>query len=303
MNRRNLLQMTGVMGAGLALGAGGQTAKPARAAVRPAAIAVHDGTTLFVRESGTGEAVVLVHSWGLASDMWQYQTVALAAAGHRCIAYDRRGHGRSACPAGGYDIDALSDDLAAVIEASGARDITLIGHSMGCAEAVRYLTRHGTGKVKRVALLSPTLPFLLQTPDNPEGIPGAAFEQLRALWRADFPKWIADNAAPFVTPETSPAMTAWLIGLMLQMTLDVAIACNTAMVETDFRPDLKALKLPVLLVHGDRDASAPLELTARRTAALVPQARFEIYEGAPHGLFVTHTERLNADLLRFIRET
>ena len=303
MNRRNLLQTMGGMGAGLALEATGQAAKPARASQAPAGVATADGATLFVRESGAGEAVVLVHSWGFASDMWQYQTVALAEAGYRCIAYDRRGHGRSACPADGYDIDTLSDDLAAVIDASDARNITLIGHSMGCAEAVRYLTRHGTQKVKRVALVSPTLPFLLQTPDNPEGIPGAAFQQLRELWRADFPQWMADNAAPFVTPETSPAMMAWLNGLMLQMTLDVAIACNRTLVETDFRPDLKALKLPVLIVHGDKDASAPLDVTARRAAALVPQARFEIYEGAPHGLFVTHIARLNADLLRFIRET
>lgn len=269
----------------------------------PGQIAAPDGTGLFVRESGSGETVMLVHSWALASDMWQYQRLALAEAGYRTIAYDRRGHGRSAAPAGGYNIDGLADDLAAVIDASGADRITLVGHSMGCAEAVRYISRHGAGKVKRLALISPTLPFLLETADNPAGLPGALFDQVRGQWRDDFPKWIGDNAAPFVTPETSPQTIAWLSGLMLLTDVSVAIACNKALVETDFRPDLQALKLPTLIVHGDMDASAPLPLTAERTAALVPHARFEIYQGAPHGLFVTHAERLNSDLLRFMRET
>ncbi len=258
-----------------------------------------DGTRLFCRDWGTGKPVVFVHSWAAHSDMWQYQMADLTARGLRCVSFDRRGHGRSGQPDGGYDCDTLADDLAAVIETHDLHDVTLVGHSMGSCEIVRYLTRHGAGRVAGAALVAPVTPFLLKTVDNPHGIDGAMFEALRGMWSRDFPKWVADNTAPFFTPKTSPEMMRWGADMLLQCPLKVAIDCQRAFTTTDFRTELREIEVPVLVIHGDADASAPIDLTGRPTAALLPSATFELYEGAPHGLFVTHMDRLNDDLYDF----
>ena len=157
-------------------------------------IKTNDGTRLYIKEWGNGAPVVFVHSWALNSDMWQYQTAEFAEHGLRCITYDRRGHGHSDQPSSGYDTDTLADDLAMVMNSLDVSNATLVGHSMGCGEIVRYLSRHGAKRVARIVLLAPTTPFLKQTPDNPEGIPAAAFEAVRATWSTDFPKWVEDNA-------------------------------------------------------------------------------------------------------------
>jgi non-heme chloroperoxidase len=263
-------------------------------------IETRDGTRLHWRQWGEGAPVLLVHSWGMSTAMWDYQVAALAPHGLRCIGYDRRGHGRSDIPAGGYDYDTLADDMASVIEALNLDGLTLVGHSMGGCEIVRYLTRHGSARVARIALLAPTLPFMTQTADNPAGVPAEAFEAMRAEWQRDFPKWVADNTAPFFTPETSPALMKWGIDLLLQISLPVAIACNRAVTGTDFREELRRIDVPTLLIQGDMDVSTPLAMAGERTAALIPQCRFKVYEGAPHGLMYTHMARLNADLAAFI---
>jgi pimeloyl-ACP methyl ester carboxylesterase len=231
--------------------------------------------------------------------MWDYQIVHLVDRGCRCIAYDRRGHGRSSQPGNGYDFDTLADDLATMIEELDLTDLTLIGHSMAGGEIVRYLTRHGDDRVARVALLGPTLPFFMKTADNPNGIDKSVFEAARAAWRKDFRKWLDDNTAPFFVPETSPGMVKWLIGLTEQSSLKAMIDCNISTTETDFRPELPAINVPTLILHGDKEASVPLALSLE-TAALMPNCRLEVYEGAPHGLFITHMERVNADLAAFI---
>lgn len=264
-------------------------------------IQAKDGTRLFVREWGEGRAVLFLHSWALSSQIWDDQMLALAEAGYRTIAFDRRGHGRSDIPPDGYDYDTLADDIAAVIRTLNLDQVALVGHSMGCGEAVRYLTRHGSSRVARLALVAPATPCLLQAADNPEGLPAAAFEAMRAAWREDFPKWISDNAEPFVGPETSAAKIAWITAMMLQTPVSVAIACNRTIAEADLRAEMKAIAIPSLVIHGDRDASAPLALTGQPTAALLPNGRLELYEGAPHGLMFTHAERLNRDLLAFLR--
>lgn len=263
-------------------------------------IKTNDGTRLYVKEWGEGAPVVFVHSWSMTGDMWQYQTAEFAAGGLRCITYDRRGHGRSDQPSVGYDTDTLADDLAMVLDSLDVSNATLIGHSMGGGEIVRYLSRHGAKRIARIVLLAPTTPFLKQTPDNAKGIPEQAFEAVRAEWVADFPKWIADNTASFFTKDTSAPMQDWLTSMMNRASLPVAIACNRSMVDTDFRADLRDVTVPTLLIHGDADASAPLPLTGARTAKLLPNCTFKVYEGAPHGLFVTHKQRLNADVLQFI---
>ncbi len=263
-------------------------------------IAADDGTALYYKDWGSGKPVLFVSSWAMNSDMWQYQMVPMVEHGLRCIAYDRRGHGRSSQPFHGYDYDTLADDLAAIIEQLDLRELTLAGHSMGPGEIVRYLTRHGSARVARLVFIAPTTPFMLQTRDNPDGIPGAFAEQMRAAWQKDFPGWLADNARPFVMPDTSSQILQWGMNQMLQASLHAAIECNRAVTETDFRAELPKIALPTLIIHGTADASAPLDLTGRRTAKLMPNSELKIYEGAPHGLMLTHIERLNSDLMAFI---
>ncbi|RAK60582.1 alpha/beta hydrolase [Phenylobacterium hankyongense] len=296
MHRRDILISGGALAAGAAV-----ATRPAAADHRPATLRTRDGVQLFHRDWGEGPAVVFAASWALTSEMWAYQVAHLSERGFRCIAYDRRGHGRSDVPGRGYDMDTLADDLGAVIEGLGLRDVALVGHSMGGAEVIRYLGRHGSGRVRKVALVAAAAPYLLQTPDNPYGAPQAYFDARLADWARDFPKWVADNRAPFFTPQTSPAMSDWLVDQLVSTPVPVAMATFRAMLARDLRPDLARVDRPTLILHGDKDASAPLEITGRRLAAGIPGARLKVYPGAPHGLFVTHMEQVNADLEAFLR--
>src|SRR5687767_14465949 len=293
------------MATGVGLGAIGGTEANAGASaensLRTPFIVTRDGANLFYREWGKGKPVVFVHSWTANSDMWQYQMIHLASQGLRCLAYDSRGHGRSSDPGQGYDFDTLAGDLATMIERLNLREATLVGHSMGCGVVVRYLSRHGAGLVARAALVAPTTPFILKTQDNPDGVDGKIFERLRAIWSRDFPKWLADNARPFFAPETSPEMIQWGLKMGMQTSLKAVIECNRAVTDTDFRAELPRITTPTLIIHGDADVSAPLELTARKTERLIPGSRLKVYEGAPHGLFITHMDRLNSDLHDFIK--
>jgi non-heme chloroperoxidase len=262
-------------------------------------IETDDGTLLFHKDWGTGRPVLFLHSWSVHSDMWDYQMVALRQSGLRLIAYDRRGHGRSSQPGGGYDFDTLADDLATVIDTLDLDRVTLVGHSMSCGEIIRYLTRHGAGRIARIALLGPTLPFMQRAAHNPDGIDPAVFYTWRSAWRKDFPQSLADIADAFFVPETSPAMRRWLLAQIDRCSLVAAIDCNVATTETDFTAELPGITVPALILHGDKDVSVPLAL-ARKAARLIPDCRLEVYEGAPHGLFLTHMERVNADLAAFI---
>jgi non-heme chloroperoxidase len=259
-----------------------------------------DGTDLFIKDWGDGPALLFVSSAAVSNDIWQYQHAHFFAAGYRVVAFDRRGHGRSSPSAGGYDADTLADDLAHVIEARRLRGVTLIGHSMGCGEIVRYLTRHGSARVERIVLVGGTTPFLLKTDDSPDGIDGGLVETMRAQWRKDFPGWAAGNVAPFFAAETSQAMMDWVVALICKTPVAIALACNKVVVETDYRPDCRAVSVPALVVHGARDVSAPVELTAKRTASLIGNSQLAIYDDAAHGLMFTHTDRLHADIARFI---
>jgi len=270
---------------------------------RKGPIAMSKPVELFTKDWGSGAPLLFVHSWAVTNEIFQYQHAHFAGAGFRVVAYDRRGHGRSAQPGDGYDADTLADDLARVIKQHDLSGITLIGHSMAGGEIVRYLSRHGAAKVARVVLVAPTTPFLLKTAGNPDGIDGAMFEGMRDTWRKDFPGWLASNARPFFAPETSQAMVDWGVQMMSRIPVHVAIACNKHMVEADFRPDCKAVTVPALILQGTKDASAPLVLTGQRTAALIPRARLTVYDDAPHGLMLTHAARLNADIAAFIAST
>ena len=267
---------------------------------RPGFIQGAGGVELFYRDWGAGRPIVLVASWSLPSDSWGYQMQALVEAGYRTIAFDRRGHGRSTDPGHGYDFDTLADDIAAVLDALDLHDAVLVGHSMGCNEIVRYLTRHGSARTAGAVLLGTMTPFVLKTQDNPDGIDAGFFDAFREQLMRDFPQWIDDNMVPFVHPETPTGMKNWFRQMALGASLQALVACNRSLVNTDFRQELARIDVPTLLIAGENDASAPLELTARPTARLIPNATLRVYDGAPHGMFITDMARVKRDLLEFV---
>jgi non-heme chloroperoxidase len=262
-------------------------------------VTTRDGTQLFVRDWGQGEPIVFLAGWCLNSDSWGYQMPTLVDQGFRCVAYDRRGHGKSADPGRGYNYDTLADDLADVLEQRNLKQVTLVAHSMAGGEAIGYLARHKDKRVARVVLLGPTAPCILQKPDNPYGVPRDVFDKMRQELRYDFQEWMVRNAAPFIAPSTSQATVAWFMNQMNQTSMQAMLDCNRIMIEGDFRAELKSLRTPMLVIHGDADASAPLPLTAKRIVEIAPDGKLKVYEKAPHALFVTHARELNADLLAF----
>lgn len=267
-------------------------------------IQVDGRTRLFYRDwvplaqtgNQEGRTVLFVTGWAVNADMWQYQMCHLNRLGMRTVAFDRRSHGRSTDPGCGYDFDTFADDLAAVIETLDLHAVMLVGHSMGCGEIVRYLTRHGSARISNLVLISPTLPFVLKTDDNPTGVDRLVLENVRTQLATDFPGWLHDNAKPFYTQSTEQGMIDWTIDMCQQASLQALIEINQAVTDTDFRAELRGIKVPTLIIHGDRDVSAPVDFTARPTADLIPGAQLEIYQEGPHGLFITHMERLNRDL-------
>lgn len=264
-------------------------------------VQTNDGTNLSYRDWGSGAPVVFVHGGQLGADMWEYQAVPLAERGLRCVAYDRRGCGGSDQPWGGYDYDTLADDLAALLDRLDLRGVALVGHSMGCGDTARYLSRHGTDRVARVALVAPTLPFLLKTADNPGGLDAGAIDAIVAPLREDRPRALAAGAVPFFGSggaTVSDELMAWGVALALRASPRATIAMTRTGFETDLRPDLAAFAVPTLVVHGADDLTAPLDRCGRPTAAAIAGARLGVYETG-HGLFVTERERLNRDLLAF----
>jgi non-heme chloroperoxidase len=266
-----------------------------------------DGTQLAYEDHGTGRPLVFLAGWTLAADMWEYQVPFLLEAGYRCVLLDRRGHGRSDRPSGGYDLDTLADDVAALVEHLDLRDVTLVGHSMGAAESVRYLARHGADRVAAVAVVAGGLPYLERTEDNPEGVPLEVSEATVAQLRRDRPKWFADRAqgyfATHLFNDVSPALVEDGVRQCLRTSPVAAVQLWRALFGADNRAGLRAITVPTLVVHGSADQSAPVEVTGRRTAALVPGAVYREYPTAGHGLYVTHRDQLNADLLELLART
>jgi len=267
-------------------------------------IETKDQTSLFYRDWGQGKTVVFCAGWSLSSDMWRSQMLTLSEAGMRCVAYDRRGHGRSDDPGGGYDYDTLADDLAAVLTELDLNDVCLVGHSMAGGELIRYLSRHGTNRIERIVLLSSVLPVTIAGADNPGGLDPSLFEALRAAWRTDFGQWLDDSADAYFACELSGTSVSqetvnWTIRDMQRTSFQAVFDCNRSMIEADWRHEMRDITVPTLLVHGDADASLPIDLSSRRTVELVPNSRLEVYENAGHGLYVTHADRLNNDLMRF----
>jgi pimeloyl-ACP methyl ester carboxylesterase len=315
MDRRILLKSAASSAVSLGLLAGGTpkangahgAATPAGSAAKQARagdfIETVDRVRIAYSDWGSGPAIVFIHAWALPSAMWDYQIAALSHQGLRCVTYDRRGHGRSDKPGSGYDCDTLADDLSALLTQLDLNEVTLVSHSFGSAEVVRYLTRHGTGRIKRIVMIAPAAtPFVMKSPDNPGGIPQAQLEFFRAkVLQGDFPKWLEEGKQAFFAAAVSPGLQDWIKGLMLTTPLPVAIESNRQVTSTDFRKELPGVSVPTLIIHGDRDTSATIDFNGRPTAALIPKAELKVYEGAAHGLFLTHKDRLNEDIAAFVK--
>ena len=265
-----------------------------------------DGTKIHYKDWGKGDPVVFSHGWPLSADAWDSQMLFLAERGYRCVAHDRRGHGRSSQPWHGNDMDTYADDLAELFDVLDLKDATLVGHSTGGGEVARYVGRHGTDRVKKVVLVGSVTPLMLQTPSNPRGVPMTVFDEIRAAALANRSQQYRDIAAgPFFgfnrpgTPFSQGLVDSfWAQGMQAghKNTYD----CIKAFSETDFTEDLMKIDVPTLIVHGDDDQMVPLETTARVAAKLVKGAVLKVYAGGSHGLAETSKDRLNEDLRAFL---
>lgn len=262
---------------------------------------------LFYKDWGSGQPVVFCHGWPLSSDAWEDQMLFLASHGFRCIAHDRRGHGRSCQPWSGNDMDTYADDLATLIKELDLKNVILVGHSTGGGEVARYIGRHGTKRVAKAVLISAVTPLMIKGPTNPGGLPLEVFDQIRAGLLTDRAQYFKDFCLPFYGFNRSGAAISeglcesfWRQGM--QGGLVGLYACIHAFSETDFHEDLKKFDLPTLILHGDDDQIVPIHISALLTAKLIKNVELKIYKGAPHGMCSTLKNQVNGDLLEFVRE-
>jgi non-heme chloroperoxidase len=271
-----------------------------------ATITTKDGTQIYYKDWGTGQPVVFSHGWPLSADAWEDQMVFLGERGYRCIAHDRRGHGRSSQPWDGNDMDTYADDLATLVEALDLTNAVHVGHSTGGGEVTRYIGRHGTKRVAKAVLIGAVPPLMLKTAANPGGLPIAAFDAIRADVLADRSQYFRDLSAPFYGANRPGAKVSqglrdafWLQGMLAGF--KGLLDCIKAFSETDFTADLQKFDVPTLILHGDDDQIVPIGASALRSSQLVRGATLKIYPGAPHGLCSTLKDQVNAELLAFLQ--
>ena len=269
-------------------------------------ITTRDGTEIYYKDWGKGQPVVLSHGWPLSADAWDDQMLFLAERGYRVVAHDRRGHGRSSQPSTGNDMDTYADDLAAVVDALGLTNAVHVGHSTGGGEVARYIARHGTRRVAKAVLIGAIPPLMLKTEANPGGLPMKVFDDIRSGVLADRSQFFKDLATPFYGANRPGAKVSqgvldsfWLQGM--QAGMKNAYDCIKVFSETDQTDDLRKMIVPALFIHGDDDQIVPIGASARAAVKIAPKAHLKIYPGAPHGLVTTHKDRVNADLLEFLR--
>lgn len=271
-----------------------------------ATITTKDGTQIYYKDWGNGQPVIFSHGWPLSADAFEDQMFYLASSGYRCIAHDRRGHGRSSQPWNGNDMDTYADDLAALVETLDLKDAIHVGHSTGGGEVARYISRHGTKRVAKVVLIGAVPPLMLRTPNNPDGLPKEVFDEIRANVLADRSQFFKDLTMPFFGYNRPGAKVSegvrqsfWLQGMMAGF--PACYFCIKAFSETDQTDDLKKFDVPTLIIHGDDDQIVPFGASALRSSKLVKNATLKIYPGAPHGLCTTHKDQVNDDLLAFFK--
>ena len=271
-----------------------------------ATITTRDGAEIYFRDWGSGEPVVFSHGWALSADAWENQMLCLASEGFRCIAFDRRGHGRSSQPWNGNDMDTYADDLAELVTALDLGPAVHVGHCAGGGEVARYVGRHGTRRISKVVLIGAVPPLMIRTDANPDGLPASTFDEMRSGLIEDRAQFFEELSSRFYGLDRLGARVSqglrhalWMQGMMggLKSELDGVRAFS----ETDFTEDLIRLDRPTLILHGDGDQFVPVDVSAKRSAKLVPNAILDVYADADHGLCSTAKDRVNADILRFLQ--